>query len=308
MPQTVFRPPQLPAMDAAAPAYVPVDGAPWRWSMGLHRLELDRWLEVDDHRAAELSKKISLLATARDTVFVALAGSEPACEELRALVVDHLDRVHPELLVRDGDGFVEPTTGTRLPSRLHPLEVAALLVQEDLCVLEHREGAWLLSAACVCFPSRWSLREKLGATLAEIHGPVPGFDYALGAGTVRFFDRLTADRPAWRCNWTLLETDELHLPSPAGRRPGASDVTLAATYFRVERQTLRRLAETGAVVFTIRTYVTPLAELLDTHPGLSSALVATLRTVPDEVAAYKGWSGGRLPALLAALEGRGGHE
>jgi hypothetical protein len=75
----------------------------------------------------------------------------------------------------------------------------------------------------------------------------------------------------------------------------------------VERQTLRRLNERPAVVFTIRTYVTALAELVAAHPGAAETLAATLPTVPDETVAYKGWAGvvGPLTAWLAEHRGAG---
>jgi hypothetical protein len=59
----------------------------------------------------------------------------------------------------------------------------------------------------------------------------------------------------------------------------------------VERQTLRRLASSGAIVFSIRTYVRPLAEVVDATPGFAIALRDTMRTVSPDVAAYKGWAG-----------------
>lgn len=289
-------------MEPIAPEYVPLDGGPWRLSMGLRRLELDRWLEVDEHRPEELARKRELLGSVRDTVFVALDGSGPACEELLGLVRGNLRAHHPGLRTDDRD--LGAGTGRGSP---HPLEVAALLVQEDLCVLERQHGAWRLTAACVCFPSRWSLVEKLGRSLEEIHDPVPGFASTLAGPAARFFDRLSVERPAWRCNWTVIDTGELHLPSAASRTEKHGDVGLADVFFRVERQTLRRLAATDAVVFTIRTYVTPLQRLLVAHPEVAQLLAATLRTVDDDVAAYKGWSG-RVERLVAELERRGVRE
>lgn len=265
------------------PRYTPVDGSPWRLSMGLRRLDPDCWLEVDDHRAEELDAKARLLDTARDVVVATLAGSEPPCEELRSMIVAHVGARRPGL----------DTSGSRAgPADWHPIVAAALLVQEDLCVLERLDGDWRLTAACVCFPSRWSLTEKLGQTLGGIHAPVPGFREALLGPTSTFFDRLTAERPVWRLNWTLLDTDERHLPEPSGRLARWDERDVGSTlWFRVERQTLRRLPASGAIAFTIRTYVRTLADVVDTTPGFVGALRDTMRTVTPEVAAYKGWVG-----------------
>mgnify|MGYP000846223527 CR=1 FL=1 len=41
------------------------------------------------------------------------------------------------------------------------------------------EGGWRLAAGSLCFPSSWSLVEKFGKPLQDIHAPVPGF----GPGT-----------------------------------------------------------------------------------------------------------------------------
>jgi dimethylamine monooxygenase subunit A len=265
-----------------------LDGAPFRWTMGLHRLEESDWLDVDAQREVELAHKARLLADARDVVLVALPEGTAPSAELHELVVDNLATHHPGV-----------TASVSHAGDRDPLEAAALAVQEDLCVLAH-DDAWRLVAACVCFPSRWSLKEKLGATLEGIHAPVPGFDLALAAPATRFFDRLDVARPVWRSNWTLLDTPELHLPSgdargtapdARGRRDlDAADVA-SRLWFRVERQTLRRLPTTDAIAFTIRTTVRPLAEALASAPGAAAALAATLATVPADVAAYKGWVG-----------------
>jgi hypothetical protein len=52
---------------------------------------------------------------------------------------------------------------------------------------------------------------------------------------------------------------------------------------RVERQTLRRLPRSGAIVFTIRVYMTPLAEL---GPGEAGRLAAAIRGVKEQEVVY----------------------
>lgn len=267
--------------------------------MGLRRLDDADWLEVDDDRAVDLQRKSGLLDRERAAVLQGDVGGRSAAE-LCGVVLSWLGQHAPGLVEVRDDVVVETTTCSTMPRSMPPLELAARCVQEDLCVLERDADAWRLVAACVCFPSRWSLASKLGATLAEIHGPVPGFDDALGAQTSRFFDRLVVDRPVWRCNWTLLDTDERFLPSPAARGSVREPRGVDGLFFRVERQTLRRLERSGAVAFTIRTYVTSLRDLLDARLRTARELAATLATVPDDVAAYKGWTA-ILPSLRATL-------
>jgi hypothetical protein len=211
---------------------------------------------------------------------VALPGSGPAGSELLAAVLDHLGRFHPGLVL------------SPQPPGLHPVDAAARLVQEDLCLMEREMGKWVLTAASVCFASRWDLPSKLGRDLSGIHQPVPGFAEKLAAPVDAFFDRLRVDRPVWRLNWTLLDSPELHQPDAAGRSTGSAPLDPGRDlWFRVERQTLRRLSERPAVTFTIRTYVTRLGELVSTHPEVAGALRVALPTVPAATVAYKGWSG-----------------
>ncbi|MDE3107160.1 MAG: DUF3445 domain-containing protein [Acidobacteriota bacterium] len=253
--------------------YVPLDGRDWRFTMGLRPLNVAKWLEFDEHVDDELALKTQLLRERYDDVVATLPGSEEAAAELVRELTANLESYHP--------------TRSRAISDEHPIVAASRLVQEDLCLLERRD-AWRLSAACVCFPSRWSLASKLGATLDEIHGPVPGYDDALAGPTNAFFDRLGAERSYWRLNWTLLDSPVLHQPRGARRPPSGA---LSDWFFRVERQTLRRLARSGAVVFTIRTCVAPATTLVREHPDFGEHLWRALASAPPAVQDYKGWRG-----------------
>ncbi len=153
-----------------------------------------------------------------------------------------------------------------------------------------RDDAWRLRAACVCFPSRWDLAQKIGTTLDDIHSPVPGYDGDLSTPTNSFFDRLRPERSYWRLNWTLLDHPDLFQPQPK-RSQGAPSGELTDWFFRVERQTLRQLPHTNAIVFTIRTYVASAASLRDSDAEFVPALLRGLDTAPGEMQDYKGWTG-----------------
>ena len=61
--------------------------------------------------------------------------------------------------------------------------------------------------------------------------------------------------------------------------------TAETLYLRTERQTLRRLPRTGAIVFTIRVYQTRLAELVK-EPGVPGRIASAIRSWPEDVARY----------------------
>jgi hypothetical protein len=62
---------------------------------------------------------------------------------------------------------------------------------------------------------------------------------------------------------------------------------LENVFLRVERQTLRRLPVTGAVVFTIRTHLNPILDAIPTAET-TRLLLQTLELLPADVATYRG--------------------
>jgi dimethylamine monooxygenase subunit A len=271
--------------------YRPFVTGPYRLSMGLRALGPAEWIERDEGIVAELALRRRLLAERRAEVLASLPESAAAEAELLELLIDHLVRVFPRHYRRRNGDVTHHATGEtfRLADFARcPLELAGRLVQEDFCVMQAGPEGLRLTGAVLCFPSRWRLADKLGRPLVAIHDPVPGFAEQLGPPAERMLERLEVERPVWRVNWSLVDTPELFLPPEHRRtRPQVRpDEVGESLWLRVERQTLRRLPRSQAVVFTIRTYVEPLAEVLDT-PDLAATLAARLREMPDAMAGYK---------------------
>ncbi|KAK0191428.1 hypothetical protein F5146DRAFT_1001243 [Armillaria mellea] len=125
----------------------------------------------------------------------------------------------------------------------------------------------------------------------------------------RFFRRLPVDKPVIRNNYfvqvvqpqgqDLVDPEELAWstttngpegefahghPAHPPERPVVSPETLR---LRTERQTLRRLPLSGAVLFTIRTYVIPIEQLAK-EPGVPARMASAVRSWPESVETYKG--------------------
>lgn len=287
--------------------YFPFTGEPHAPSMGLKPLELARWIEPDADLAVQARLKARLLRTERRRVLQARPAAAEACRELYALLAGHLAEYHPLNYTLRGGELTVRATGARYPEeppRSGPEAVLATLsgwVQEDLCLLSPTPPVALM-AGLVCFPSRWNLAEKFGMDSDAIHAPVPGFAGALGTATRSFLERVAVEKPVWRMNWTVHDRDELFAPGPV---PPREDLTpanaLGHTYLRVERQTLRRLPESEAVVFTIRTYVHRMAEVVDTVERRDAAR-RTLETLPPEIVGYRGMAK-LIGPLMEALRG-----
>jgi hypothetical protein len=278
-------------------------------TMGLMALKPADWIEIDSRYAEEIALRKSLLEDRRDEVLAALPGAEAACREVLEQLAGFLPERFPDRFERAGVELLNRVNGDwwTVEGQIgDPLGIAGCLVQEDLCILQEVEGELRLTAGVLCFPNRWRLSDKLGRPMIAIHGPVPSYAERLGKPVDRFIGLLAPDRPVWRLNWSLTDDPALFQPVGHGRQDTDPDITPENVgwriFLRVERQTLRRLPRTGAVLFTIRTYQRPLEALADRREELAR-LAAAVRALPDDTARYKSITPFRA-ALLAYLDGQ----
>jgi dimethylamine monooxygenase subunit A len=138
---------------------------------------------------------------------------------------------------------------------------------------------------CVCFPSGWSLKEKMGKSLFVTHSPVPDLNDNLGANISALLSRIEIGHFFQRANWGLTGSSQLDqhprhgIPAiPAGADPNK-------VYLRVEWQALTGLSA-EELLFGIRVFQVPIAELKQL-PELSARLAENLETMPETVARYK---------------------
>ena len=247
--------------------------APWEdaceFTIGLKPIPLAEWLEGGE--ADPAGRKDALLATAGAKVWAETPASRPAQAEALSMVEAALER------------SIEPDGRP-------PLYAAAREVADDLCLMEHVDGAWRLSALSLSAGSFFTAHEVIGRDLAALHGPVTGFDQRLLPRVTRVFHGLRDGLVLERRNWSLVSSPDLHAPDPAPMRAAIGAIGPAAAgaelRLRVERQTLRRLPRTGGALFTIRVWLTPLAELAGDPPRLARFAEAWARTHPD-FRAYK---------------------
>ncbi len=162
-------------------------------------------------------------------------------------------------------------------------------------------GDFHVTAGAVCFPSSWSLPQKAGLRLTEVHAPVPGLNDSLARSIDTFLTKL-APGAAWeRENWGLSADGALdHHPDHA--LPAlAGAASLTDTWLRLERQILLRLSG-GDILFGIRV-TTHRLDALTREPAIAARLARALETMPEAVAVYKGVATARsgLAAKLRAL-------
>ncbi|MEZ5409265.1 MAG: DUF3445 domain-containing protein [Acidimicrobiales bacterium] len=307
-------------------------GAPQQ-RMATRAVDEADWLRIDGLREPELALRRRILAEARPEVSAAVPGSEAACEEAAALVASWLAAHRPEPAGPDltsggvtgdgpehqigdgpdlmsggvtGDGpdlMSGDVTGDGPEHQigLGALERAALSVQEDLCLMERSAGTggWDLTAGVVLFPSYWRILEKLGHRQEAIHGPVPHYADDLAITVTRFFDRLRPGRIVSRRNWGFVAHPLLFVPQ-IGVLDTSDRYQPPDLWLRSERQTLRALPDTGAILFTIKVELAP-APALVAYPDLAGRLADAIDGWSPEMLAMRGSRYGGVGSITAWL-------
>ena len=170
-------------------------------------------------------------------------------------------------------------------------EAGRLLEPDWLTLSPDAGGVLLVTAGAVCFPSSWSLPEKAGLRVSEVHGVVPRLNDSLGSRIDTFLGRLTAGAAWERENWGLSAHSALDHHPRHRRSPLHDAATLDTTWLRLERQLFARLTG-GGVLFSIRVSSHRVDELC-MMPGIAARLGRALATMPADVASYKGLAAAR---------------
>jgi len=229
---------------------------PWATGRGGPRLDLEPlpadepWLSFDEDQEIQLElKQRYLMGPGPDDCFRAMPDTDEEQMEVWSLISSYLCEQFP-----DGDFY----WGAVYHERLRGISAA---VQDDLCIMQDDK----LVAASVCFPTSWTLDEKMGEDTVGVHKDISTEKFQ--RGIAKKLAKLEPGQIMCRANWFVYACPHLRHDFPnrlyerttledrAGLdKHNAGDLL----YVRSERQTVRRLPETGAILFTIRIYVDPL--------------------------------------------------
>jgi len=288
------------------PARKPLETAAGAWG--------NRIVEVDGHYESEIAQRAEILR--RDPSRRAgAAHMRPAEWDALLYVLGQLARDYPDTMRLERAGravhwtnglqhlAVDFTYGDDSTLPGGPLGFLGTQMQEDVALLDQREGALWLDAGVVTFAADWSMGFDVGMRFLEIHGPVPRVhEEGIAARAQQFMMRLQPGEAFRRTNWTMgvdrrLDTSTETYPEwGPDRTEIVEDPALAErVHLRVEVQHIIRLPHSGAVMFLIRSYLEPLSALAAV-PAWRDTLARVLRELPRDMADYKGISTYRLPA------------
>jgi len=228
-------------------------------TVGIRAAALEDWLKPKPGDEAVLKLRDELIAAKPEAVLARSAQSEPGVAELATY-----------LSARDGFQF----SGDALAD-------LGRRYAEDICILTPDGAQHILSAAVLCFPNRWRLADKAGKPIIAVHAPVPEYADKLSAQVDFFLSRLRPGRCFVRDNWGLVSVPTLHLPDPVAP---VNPLREENFYVRREDQSFVKLPNSGVVVFTIRTTVTPWA---DVPPTDRAGILEQTKTLSTEWLAYK---------------------
>lgn len=162
------------------------------------------------------------------------------------------------------------------------LPEAALAHHEDMCLLTRRadEDIYRLVGAAVAWPTDWHPKDKIGLPLTAMHAPIQGYAEQLASGVDHFMAKLKPNRIFGRCNWFIAPVPDMRWIADSAPEVAFGHVTADnagdTLFIRSERQTLRRLPETGAILFTIGVYVARLGSLMQSNVSILAAAMETL--------------------------------
>jgi len=180
------------------------------------------------------------------------------------------------------------------------LALGELLEPDFLLLKPDADGYFQLLGGCVCFPSSWSLAEKIGRPLEFIHGVVPGLNSQLGNQIHGFLSKIKPGIAWQRANWGLSRSVELN-QHPERRLPRLdASARLEEIWLRVEHQSLVALAQNQGIFFGIRIAIHPLAEVKK-DSALAERLSRVLQTMPEEMARYKNLAAARSTIIALLL-------
>lgn len=291
----------------------------YRLTMDARALAPDCLIDVDPAAyRAELAEKDAILADDHRYYYQAPPETAATQWETISLLLPNMARYYPEhfTLSTDGDRWqwanrllgtqTAFTFGEAATLPLAPLDWLGRQVQEDLCLMDGTVSGTPLVAGHLCFAGGWCLDDMRGRSFLGVHTAVPGFAEQIGRSADLAMQRLKEGRPIARTNWGLSDTDMLNrapcVTQGHHKWPAALTSKNVGThcFLRSEWQTLTRLPETRAVLFTIRTRVIPLAAAR-AYPAEARSLASLLRTMPPAMRTDKGLPDAVLDPVLTYL-------
>lgn len=264
--------------------------------------------DLDEHYLSEVEERKRVLAD-DPRRYAALPHMMPAQWDTLELAMESLVRDYPEhfSLARNGDAWKwqnrllgieqEFTFGDPQTLPQEPFEYITRQLQGDFNIMDQRNDNLYMDAGMITGPADWSLQFDLGMDFVEWHTPVPDVAHQLGVfeRARKFLLHLKLNEPVRRLNWTMTVNPRLDTSSERYNEWGVERSTVTpdnvgeVVHLRVELQALWRLPRSNGILFSIRTYLINMNDLV-TVPKWAKRMHRVLKTLPQDLVDYKGLS------------------
>lgn len=173
------------------------------------------------------------------------------------------------------------------------LDALGSQIQEDLAIVEVKNGCDALAAIHVTAPNYWDPSEKLGRNFVDIHAPVPGIE-SINRSSPTLTAVMTKNARYQRFAWGLTTDRRLnHHANPPAAFDGTPSEWYGRTfnpydpklYVRIERQVIIGFEDVSAFLFTIRPYFLNCTTM---HPKHRATLRSALNSMTNPSRIYKG--------------------
>jgi hypothetical protein len=273
---------------------------PFRWpyhqTMSIFKLDINHWLDMDKYYWRYIEESQRMFQEHPDETIGWLSPeSDDACAELVETVAHHLAQRYPKCFHLTSTGIDNLLTGQHIsltkPYKEHPLRLCSRLAKEDFYVVQQRsDGRHYLVAAAVPFPGgSFTIKEKLGEHLDVIHGEVPYYSEKLQSSMERWFGRLKVNEPVERATFNIAWDHGLY-DTKLHNIPRGAELNEEPPFekfnVRIERQALRRLPRSRAIIFSNHPLFYSIDEMKDERM-VPSLLRTIINEGPEKIVEYK---------------------
>ncbi|CUM67352.1 uncharacterized protein PRCAT00005045001 [Priceomyces carsonii] len=289
------------------------DDRPWRpfrWpyhqTMSIFKLDINHWLDMDKHYWHYIQEKERIRLKFGQEDFNSLSSAYEDCVELMETVTDHMLTRYPllfKLIDNKGDNgkviknlLTSETLDMSLPLKEHPLTYISKMAKEDFYVVKRNpeDDTHYLAAAAVPFPGgSFKICDILGRKLDVLHDRVPYYKEKLQKSMEKYMSKMKVADPVERASWHITWDHKLRVNNVYQIPKFKDDVEELMKSsepkdfnVRVERQTLRRLPKSKAIIFTNHPVFYSIEEMKN-EPMVPSLLRKILYEAPEDIIKYK---------------------
>ena len=288
--------------------YRPFKKGPYNMTLALKKLDPNDYIALESTYLERIALREKLF---NETEFYACDDSAvDALKEMYRFIFGFMMKKYPQYfeLAERGTSIHNKITQKFFPSdpagmkKEEILRFIATNIEEDMLIMLKNPSTgqldeYILRSFITLMPAGFNPMTKLNKSLTAIHGPVPGYLQKLQISMNKFFSRVQPHEFIVRQNWSFQTHPNLCAPkgSHATKEEAEklhplfpNDLDFNKCFFRVEKQCVTRLPETGAIIMIIRTYTTSLMDLrADLSEEQKDIMCSAIDGISGDLALYK---------------------